>query len=232
MASKKCGLIVALDTTDFLRAGILARTLAPYVDMFKVGPEFFLTHGKPGWDMLRLMGRPLMLDLKHHDIPNTMAGAVRAILPLQPRFITIHASAGLDAMKAAYDAADGQTAVLAVTVLTSLINSTLRSIGVDDGVSDQVLRLADLAADAGVDGFVCSPHEVAALRRSFLSYKLVVPSIRPADTATGDQARPSTPASAVAAGADFLVVGRPIIDAEDPAVAAAAIAAQMDSADV
>lgn len=224
---RKCSLIVALDTADFIHAGMLARSLVPWVDMFKVGPEFFMANGRPGWDMLQSLGLPMMLDMKHHDIPNTMAGTVRAILPLRPRFITVHASANSEAIKAACDAAGDEITVLAVTVLTSLNDMDLHNIGMVDNVDEQVFRLARIAWDAGVGGLVCSAHEAANLRSYFPHLKLIVAGIRPADTATGDQARPATPTYAVAAGADYLVVGRPIVDAEDPPIAAAAIAAQM-----
>jgi orotidine-5'-phosphate decarboxylase len=232
VAGDKCGLIVALDTDDFIRAGWLAKTTALYAGMLKVGLEFWLAHAKPGWDMLKLCGgRPLMLDLKFHDIPNTMASAVRAVMPLQPAFITVHASAGSDAIKAACNVVGGATEVLAVTVLTSLTNAGLRSIGVEDGASVQVRRLAELAYKAGARGFVCSPHEVADLRGHFgASVNLVVPGIRPGTAMAHDQARPSTPRNAAAAGADWIVVGRPITEAADPASAAAAIVEEIANA--
>jgi orotidine-5'-phosphate decarboxylase len=225
--NSKCGLIVALDTDDFLRASLLAKATAPYAGMFKVGLELWLTHGRPGWDMLKMCNRPLMLDLKFNDIPNTMERAVRAVMPLKPTFITVHASAGRDALKAACDAVDGEATVLAITVLTSLTNAGLRSIGVEDGASVQARRLAELAFEAGVRGMVCGPHEVADLRSHFgPNVKLVVPGIRSADVAANDQARPSTPRNAAMAGADWIVVGRPISESDDPAGVAASIAAE------
>lgn len=223
-------LIVALDTTDLGRAAAWAGATAPHVGLFKLGLEFFLAHGAAG--VRAITGRPIFLDVKLHDIPNTVAGGVRAVLPLTPRMVTIHASGGAAMIEAARNAADsagaGRPIILAVTVLTSLDDVALAAIGVPDGSAAQVIRLARLALSAGADGLVCSPHEVALLRRELgPTAKLVVPGIRPAGAAAGDQARVMTPRQAVDAGADWIVVGRPITGAADPGAAAAEIAASI-----
>lgn len=167
---------------------------------------------------------------KLHDIPNTVAGAVRSVLPLAPRMLTVHASGGAAMVRAARDAAGDapdRPLILAVTVLTSLDGAALAATGVADPPAAQVLRLAHLALAGGADGLVCSPLEVAMLRRELgATPTLVVPGIRPAGAAVGDQARVMTPAQAIAAGADWIVVGRPITAAADPAAAAAAINAE------
>jgi len=220
--------IVALDTADAARAAAWAAAVAPHCGMFKLGLEFFLANGPAG--VRSIAGRPVFLDLKLHDIPNTVAGAVRAVLPLRPRMLTVHAAGGAAMVGAAREAAEtaGQTRpmILAVTVLTSLTAEDLAATGVDGPPAAQVLRLARLALAAGADGLVCSPLEVAMLRRELgRGPSLVVPGIRPAGSAAGDQARVTTPDEALAAGADWIVVGRPITAAPDPAQAAAAIAA-------
>jgi orotidine-5'-phosphate decarboxylase len=174
--------------------------------------------------------RPVFLDLKLHDIPNTVAGAVRSLLPLRPAMMTLHAAGGAAMIAAARAEAEKAGAerpmLLAVTVLTSIDAATLASTGVAASPADQVLRLARLALAAGADGLVCSPQEAGVLRAALGPAPfLVVPGVRPAGSAAGDQARTATPAEAVAAGADWIVVGRPITGAADPAAAAAAIAA-------
>jgi len=228
-------IIVALDTTDPARARAWAEATAPHVGMFKLGLEFFLANGAAGYRAIA--GRPIFLDVKLHDIPNTVAGGIRAILPLAPRMVTIHASGGAAMIGAARNAAETAGAnrplILAVTVLTSLDDASLRTLGVTDAVSAQVTRLARLAIDAGADGLVCSPLEIATLRASLgPDIPLVVPGIRPAGADAGDQARTMTPAEAIAAGANWLVIGRPITGAADPAAAAAAISASVSPARV
>ena len=225
-------LIVALDTTEPARAAQWAAASAPSVGLFKLGLEFFLSNGVAGYQGIAQASatRPIFLDLKLHDIPNTVAGGVRAILPLAPRFLTLHASGGAAmiaaARKAAEEAGTARPMLLAVTVLTSLDAAALSETGVAGGTTQQVLRLARLALSAGADGLVCSPKEVAVLRDAFgAGPALVVPGIRPAGADKGDQARTMTPQEAVAAGADWIVVGRPITGAADPAAAAAASAA-------
>ncbi len=228
-------LIVALDTADLSKARAWANAVGPHSGMLKVGLELFVAHGAA---IVAMTGRtaPIFLDLKLHDIPNTVAGAVRAALPLQPRLLTLHAAGGAAMIGAAREAAELSAAarplVLAVTVLTSLDQPALAATGVAGGVRDQVIRLARLAMAAGADGLVCSPAEVVDLRRDLgPAPLLVVPGIRPSGSAWGDQARVMTPAEAVRAGADWIVVGRPITEAPDPAAAAAAIAAEIAAAD-
>jgi orotidine-5'-phosphate decarboxylase len=225
------GLIAALDTTDLNEAVRWGQGVAPHCGMLKLGLEFFLAHGAAGY---RDIGdaRPIFLDLKLHDIPNTVAGAVRAVLPLRPAMLTLHAAGGAAmitaARKAAEQAADARPILLAVTVLTSLDTASLHAIGVAGGPRQQVLRLARLALDAGADGLVCSAHEVAMLREALgADPVLVVPGIRPTGAALGDQSRVMTPRQAADAGASWVVVGRPITQATDPAQAAAAIAAEL-----
>jgi orotidine-5'-phosphate decarboxylase len=227
--------IVALDTTDLARAMAWTGSVGPQCGLFKLGLEFFLANGAAGY---RAVGqaagsRPIFLDLKLHDIPNTVAGGVRAVLPLAPAMLTLHAAGGAAmiaaARQAAEDAGDARPLLLAVTVLTSLDAAALEATGVPVSPAEQVLRLARLALAAGADGLVCSPLEVAMLRAALgPGPKLVVPGIRPAGAATGDQARVMTPREAVAAGADWIVVGRPITGAADPGAAAAAIAATLE----
>lgn len=219
------GLIAALDTADLAEATCWATQLAPHCGVLKLGLEFFCRHGPAG--VQAVTQRPVFLDLKLHDIPSTVAGATRAVLPLRPKMLTLHAAGG-GAMLAAAREALGEAAdrprLLAVTVLTSLGAEALHATGVAGGARQQVLRLARLALDHGADGLVCSPHEVAMLRDALGARALlVVPGIRPEGFAADDQARTMTPREAASAGADWLVVGRPITAAVDPAAAAAAI---------
>jgi orotidine-5'-phosphate decarboxylase len=221
-------LIVALDTVDAERARSWAKAVGPYSGLLKLGLEFFLAHGASGF--AGIVGAPIFLDLKLHDIPNTVAGGVRAVLPLRPAMLTIHAAGGSAMIRAAQQAAasagPGRPLILAVTVLTSLGQDDLGAIGIAATPAEQVLRLGRLAVEAGADGLVCSPLEVTMLRQALgPTVKLVVPGIRPDGAAIGDQARTMTPAQAVAAGADWIVVGRPITGADDPGAAAAGIAA-------
>lgn len=225
-------IIAALDTSDLAVARSWARVLTPHVGLLKLGLAFFTAHGPEG---VRAVTRaPVFLDLKLHDIPNTVAGAVAAVLPLRAAMLTLHAAGGTAMIRAAREAAGAagvdRPKLLAVTVLTSLSPEALAETGVVDSPPEQVLRLARLALAAGADGLVCSPQEVALLRREFGAEPLlVVPGIRPQGSDAGDQARTLTPQAAVAAGADWLVVGRPITGAADPASAAAAIAASLAS---
>jgi orotidine-5'-phosphate decarboxylase len=217
-------LITAIDTADAPQAAALIAAAAPHSGLIKLGLEFFLRHGPAGLGLAA--GTPLFLDLKLHDIPNTVAGAVRALAGLPIELLTIHAAGGPAMIRAAVEAAPAGTKILAVTVLTSLDASTLSDIGVAGGPTQQVLRLARLALANGAQGLVCSAREISALRDAFGEAPiLVVPGIRPAGAAAGDQARTMTPEQAIAAGADYIVVGRPITTAPDPAAAAAAIAA-------
>ncbi len=219
-------LIAAIDTADPGRAAALARDLAPHCGLLKFGWEFFAAQGPAG--LAAAGGAPVFLDLKLHDIPNTVAGAVRALLALRPAMLTLHAQGGAAMIAAAREAA-GDAAMrpklLAVTVLTSLDAAALHGIGVAGGTTQQVLRLARLALESGADGLVCSAREISQLRDAFGEKPiLVVPGIRPAGSRADDQMRVMTPEVAVRAGADYIVVGRPITGAADPAAAAAAIA--------
>lgn len=218
---------VGLDTPDAGRATALARAVAPHVGGLKLGLEFFMANGPAGVRALAALGLPIFLDLKLHDIPNTVAGALKALAPLSPAIVNVHAAGGPAMLAAARAAWPPPARLVAVTVLTSLDSADLAATGIAGSPQAQVLRLAALARAAGLDGVVCSPHEVAALRRDWPDGLLVVPGIRPAGSATGDQKRMMTPAQAHAAGASALVVGRPITAAGDPAAAARAIAAEL-----
>jgi orotidine-5'-phosphate decarboxylase len=222
-------LIAALDLPDAAAAAALAGRLAGQVGLVKLGLEFFCAAGPDGVRQVAAAGVPVFLDLKLHDIPNTVAGAVRSVLPLRPAMLTVHAGGGAAMLAAAREAAgDDGPMLLAVTVLTSLDQAALAATGVAGAAQAQVLRLAQLAAAAGMDGIVCSPAEVAPIRAALGSRPgLVVPGIRPEGSPADDQARIATPARAVADGADWLVVGRPITQAADPVAAARAIAASV-----
>lgn len=223
-------LIVALDTADPAEATGWARSVGPHTGLVKLGLEAFTRHGP---DLARAVAeaasRPVFLDLKLHDIPNTVAGAVASARALGVAMLTVHASGGPAMLRAARDAAgtDGPL-LLAVTVLTSLDDAALAATGIAGNTTDQVLRLASLALEAGIDGLVCAPTEIEALRRRFgQEPALVVPGIRPEGSESDDQARVATPARAVAQGADWIVVGRPVTRAADPGAAAGAIAASI-----
>ena len=220
-------LIAAIDTADLSRARDLIQVVAPHCGLVKLGLEAFCALGPAAFDAAGQ--KPVFLDLKLHDIPNTVAGAVRALLPRRPSMLTIHAGGGAAMIEAARNAAEtGGTArpiLLAVTVLTSISAGALSETGVAGGPRQQVLRLARLALGSGADGLVCSADEIALLRDAFgAGPVLVVPGIRPKGADAGDQARVATPEAAIAAGADYIVVGRPITSAADPASAAQAIA--------
>jgi orotidine-5'-phosphate decarboxylase len=213
---------VALDTPELARAVALSNMLYGHVGMMKIGMEFFYAHGPKGYEAVAQSGMPIFLDMKLHDIPNTVAQGLKALMTLQPAITNIHATGGLDMMKAARDAVSGHTKLIAVTILTSLSNDNIWAAGFDARTTDQhALNLAKLAHEAGLDGVVCSPLDLTAIRtetpRGFLT---VVPGIRPADFAAHDQKRVATPKAAVAAGADILVIGRAITGAQDPAQAA------------
>jgi orotidine-5'-phosphate decarboxylase len=227
---------VALDTTDVAQAAALATSLKGLVAGVKFGLEFFTACGPKGIEAVSDLGLPVFLDLKLHDIPNTVAGAMKGVARLAPRLTTIHASGGFAMMKAAVDAARDEAAkanrpatkVLAVSVLTSLDQDAMESIGFGGSVLEQVKRLAVLAQAAGVDGLVCSPHEVETVRNVVgSSMTLVVPGIRPAWAEAGDQKRFMTPKEAMQRGADILVIGRPITGAAVPADAAKRIADEL-----
>ena len=225
-------ILCALDTVDLDEAIGLGRMLKPHVGGLKLGMAFFYAHGPQGFQRIAETGLPIFLDLKLHDIPNTVAGGLRAVLPLKPFIVNVHASGGVAMMQAARKAVDeaggARPLVIGVTVLTSLDEDDLAQAGVQGSAGDQVRRLAANAQEAGLDGVVCSAHEIEALRRDCgPSFKLIVPGIRPAGADVGDQKRIMTPVDALSQGADFLVIGRPITEASNPAAAAAAIAADL-----
>lgn len=219
---------VALDTTDLDYARQLAERVRGSVGGLKLGLEFFSAHGPDGVRAFEGCGLPIFLDLKFHDIPNTVAGACRAAAQLGVSIMNVHAQGGAAMMRAAVDAARSvspSTRVIAVTMLTSLSDEDLPSVGLVPPVADHVLRLAALAQQCGLDGVVCSAHEITRLRRELgPDFLLVVPGIRPAGAAVGDQRRVMGPAEARDAGADILVIGRPITGAAEPALAARDIA--------
>ncbi len=224
---------VALDTPDVERACDLAANLQGSVGGVKIGKEFFTANGPQGVRRISDVGMPVFLDFKFHDIPNTVASAIRAALPLNPSLINVHAQGGSDmlrvAAQAAQDAVDSRPLVLAVTILTSLDDTDLQDIGVSAPVGEQVVRLARLAQSCGIDGVVCSALEIAALREACgPDFKLLVPGIRPDWASSGDQKRVMTPRQAVELGADYLVIGRPITGADDPLAAARRIAEELE----
>ena len=230
------GILVALDTTEVATAAGWARATREWVAGVKLGMEFFNARGPAGVAEIAALGAPVFLDLKFHDIPNTVAGAVRAVAPLKPMILNLHAAGGAAMMKAALNAARDSAAklgaappkLIAVTVLTSLGDEDLAEIGQPAGAADQVRRLAALTQACGLDGVVCSPHEIALLRRDLgPDFLLVTPGVRPSWAAAGDQKRVMEPAQAMAAGADYLVIGRPITGAADPADAARRIGAEI-----
>ncbi len=222
----------AIDTTDIQRARVLSRAVGENVGGLKIGLEYFYATGAEGYRAIAESGLPIFLDLKLHDIPNTVAGGIRSILPLKPAIVNVHAAGGKAMMQAAVmaarEAGAARPLVIAVTVLTSLDATDLSRIGVSGNPSEQVRRLAGLAAEAGLDGVVCSAHEIELLRRDVgPDFKLIVPGIRPVGSAVGDQKRIMTPPQALSLGADILVIGRPITEADDPGAAASDIAASL-----
>ena len=218
---------VAIDTPDLDRARQLAKAVAPLAGGLKLGLEFFCHNGRAGVAELADYGLPIFLDLKLHDIPNTVAKAIQALGDLAPAVLTVHAAGGLAMMEDAKAAASAGTKVVAVTVLTSLDRGDLGAIGVSGDSEAQVERLAALARTAGLDGIVCSGNELVVARSGWKEGFFVVPGIRPADSAVGDQKRVMTPRKALDTGASILVIGRPITAAEDPAAALRAIAATL-----
>jgi len=241
---RKSGVLAAIDTADLEAAAAQAARLGRSVAGIKLGLEFYMAHGAPGYR--RIAGTiassgpaPIFLDLKFHDIPNTVAGAVRSVAPLEPLILNVHAAGGMTMMRAARDAAAEsadklnlrRAKVIGVTVLTSLDDVDLRRVGQQVPAGDQVLRLAELARESQLDGVVCSPKEITALRaRMGDDFLLVTPGIRPDWASAGDQKRVMTPAEAARAGADYLVIGRPITADQDPADAADRIAAEINAA--
>jgi orotidine-5'-phosphate decarboxylase len=217
---------VALDAPDLATALSWAEAAGPYVSTMKVGLELYLREGPDAVRKVREVsgGRALFLDLKLHDIPNTVAGATRSVAGLAPEYLTVHAAGGPEMVRAAVEAAPG-TRIVAVTVLTSLSAGDLSAIGLAGPPLDAARRLAALSVAAGARAIVCSPREVAAVRAEVgPGVELITPGVRPAGAAHGDQSRVATPEQALADGADLLVIGRPITGAPDPGAAAAAIA--------
>lgn len=212
-------IFIAIDTPDLEDARRLAKAVKGHAGGIKLGLEFFLHNGRAGVMDLAQLGLPVFLDLKFHDIPNTVAKAIMALRPFEPAILTVHAAGGRAMMEDAKAAAPAGTKVVAVTVLTSLDGDDLGSIGVGGQPQAQVERLAVLAREAGLDGIVCSGQEVGAVRKFWPTGYFIVPGIRPADAATADQKRVMTPRAALDAGASILVIGRPVTRAEDPVAA-------------
>ena len=222
----------ALDTTDLTKAKSLATALRPFIGGVKLGLEFFTTHGAAGVCDITALGMPVFLDLKFHDIPNTVAQAVKAAVALDVAMLTIHTLGGAAMMKAAAEAASSESVrlgkkrphILGVTILTSMEEAELPSVGITgSSLEAEVLLLASQAEKSGLDGIVCSAHEIATIRKSCPRLTLVVPGVRPEGAAIGDQKRVMTPQAAMKQGADYLVIGRPITESTDPAKAAADI---------
>jgi orotidine-5'-phosphate decarboxylase len=227
-------ILLALDTPDVAIALAQTRAVGQAVDGIKLGLEFFVANGPAGVRRVQDEGRPLFLDLKLHDIPNTVAGAVRSALALRPLLLTVHAGGGPRMLRAAAEAAaaggPSRPLVIAVTVMTSLDDDDLVAVGQVPPAGDQVRRLAALAQAQGCDGVVCSAHEIAQLRQDCgPDFKLVVPGLRPAAGDVGDQKRVMTPREAARRSADFLVIGRPITGADDPALAARRIREEIEA---
>ena len=225
--SKLNPICVALDVPDVAKASALAKAIKPHVGMIKIGMEFFYANGAAGYEAVAAAGVPIFLDLKLHDIPNTVAQGLTSLLKLSPApaIMNVHCSGGFDMMKAAKEAVGDQVKLIGVTILTSLSNDNLWASGFDARKTDEhALNLAKLAHEAGLDGVVCSPLDLASIRTSLpFKFMTIVPGIRPAETAAHDQKRIATPKAAMTLGADILVIGRAITHAPDPAAAAAAI---------
>jgi orotidine-5'-phosphate decarboxylase len=219
---------VALDMPDLDKALALAKAVRPHIGGLKLGLEFISANGPDGIRAMAALGLPIFADVKFHDIPNTVTGAIRAVTKLGVAIVNVHAAGGPAMLRAAHAAAravDPKTKVIAVTVLTSLNDADLDAVGQRPPAAEQVVRLARLTKACGLDGVVCSALEIAAIRQACgPDFLLVVPGIRPAGSALGDQRRVMTPIDAQAAGADILVIGRPITGAPDPVAAAREIA--------
>jgi len=218
---------VAIDTPELEKARDIVAKVKHHVGGIKLGLEFFSANGRAGVREMAQLGLPIFLDLKLHDIPNTVGKAVQALAPLKPAILTVHAAGGRAMMEDAKAAAPTGTKVVAVTVLTSLDGTDLQSIGVNATPQDQVERLTLLAKESGLDGVVCSGNEVATARKIWPGGFFVVPGVRPNDGKIGDQKRVVTPRQALDNGASILVIGRPITLAADPDAAARAIDATL-----
>lgn len=223
-------LIVALDVPDATSALKLVDNLDGFIQWFKVGLQLYLSEGNAFVSRLRKRGLSVFLDLKLHDIPNTVSAAVRSVATTGAEMLTVHAAGGPAMLAAAQEAAAALPSppkLLAVTVLTSMDQAQLSATGIPATPAEQVMRLGAMAYEAGIRGFVASAEEVSAMRAALPDATLVIPGIRPAGATIGDQKRVATPAMAIASGADFLVVGRPITQAASPAAAAKAILNEM-----
>jgi orotidine-5'-phosphate decarboxylase len=224
MDAQKDRLIIALDVSRASEVQKIVSEVGGSASTYKVGKQLFTAEGPQVVRDLVASGRKVFLDLKFHDIPNTVAGAVKAASALNVSMLTVHASGGSKMLRAAAEAAASSRSsplVLAVTVLTSLSDEDLQELGLPVGVADQVLRLAGIARNAGVGGIVASAHEATSLRRNLgEGFAIVTPGVRPAGADVGDQARVVTPGEAIRAGATHIVVGRPITGDPDPAAAA------------
>ncbi|KPP95036.1 MAG: orotidine-5'-phosphate decarboxylase [Erythrobacter sp.] len=218
---------LALDIPQIEPAKALLAKVKAHVGGVKLGLEFFCAHGAHGVHEIAHMGLPIFLDLKFHDIPNTVAAAMQAIHVYEPAIVTVHASGGRAMMEDAKAAAAEGCKVVGVTMLTSLDTGDLAKTGIYGSEETQVMRLAELAHEAGLDGIVCSGHEVARVKKAWKDGFFVVPGLRLPGSGTGDQKRVVTPRAARDAGASVLVIGRPISRAEDPEAAARAIEATL-----
>ena len=218
---------VAIDTPDLERACLLAKSVRSIAGGVKLGLEFFCANGPAGVHDVAAVGLPVFLDLKLHDIPNTVAKAMQSLRPLEPAIVTVHAAGGRAMLEEAKAAAPEKTKVVAVTVLTSLDGEDLKSIGIGGKPAEQVERLAALARESGLDGIVCSGEEVKAARRAWPNGFFIVPGVRPQGSGTADQKRIVTPRAAMDAGASILVIGRPITQAAEPEAALKAIASTL-----
>jgi len=229
-------IICAIDTTDIEEAEAIIAKVGGEIGAIKLGLEFFTANGASGVEKLSAGNLPIFLDLKFHDIPNTVAKAIKATAGIDSFMMTVHTSGGRAMMQAAIDASmevayvtgKARPLIIGVTVLTSLDQDDINMVGIKDNLNDQVARLADLAQSCRLDGVVCSPYEIAALRKQCGSdFNLVVPGIRPQGSTQDDQKRTLTPKEAVDKGADYLVIGRPITKATDPQAAARDIATSL-----
>lgn len=218
---------IAIDTPDLEQAKALASRVRNHVGGIKLGLEFFSANGRAGVKEMGKIGLPIFLDLKLHDIPNTVGKAVQALRPLNPAILTVHAAGGRAMMEDAKAAAPEGTKVVGVTVLTSMDHADLHAVGYTGDPHEQVMRLAELSREAGLDGIVCSGEEVEAVKAIWPKGFFVVPGVRPANGKVGDQKRTVTPREALDRGASVLVIGRPITQAADPDVAARAIEATL-----
>ena len=234
--SPKDRIFCAIDTTDLDHAIDLASKLSGVIGGAKLGKEFFAAHGPQGVQAVAKVGMPIFLDVKYHDIPNTVAGAIRAVTPTGLKIVNVHAAGGIEMMKRAGEAARETAAkagvdapwVIAVTILTSMDQHDLDDVGLKGPIDERVVKLAELTQKAGLDGVVCSAREITSVRAACgPDFKLITPGIRPAWAASNDQKRVVTPADAVAMGSDVLVIGRPITKADDPVDTARRIVAEV-----